>query len=254
MPMDVMINILVALEMLIINTSVVNLCCTRRYSLKKTVFVIIIFTICLIPLSYAGLSRGKNFGNGNGMFALIGALYVFPLKYLYIESWKKIISIACSSWIYTMLIFSASVHTVKMFWTENFTGIVLAVQTVLYPITVTFFISWIKKKLVRALKFMEDETKNIFLIFSLSWFFSMVLFNLHFIYLENGFLKILCLFMLALNVSLNFIIIYYLVVNSKNMSDLKEIAYMDSLTGLKNRNSLFQDAQEMIRKKHKKSQ
>lgn len=244
--MDVLMNTLVALEMLIINMNVVNLCCTKKYSLKKTVFVIVIFTILLVSASYAGLSRGKNFGNGNGMFTLIGALYIVPLKYLYVDSWKRIISIACSSWIYTMLIFSVSVHTVKMFLTENFVGTVLAVQTVLYLITVTFFISWIKKRLVRALKFMKDGTKNIFLIFSLSWFFSMVLFNVHFTYPENGLLKILCLLVLALNVSLNFIIIYYLVVNSKNMSDLKEIAYMDSLTGLKNRNSLFQDAQEII--------
>lgn len=246
--MDVLINILVVLEMLIVNMNVVNLCCTKKYSLKKTVFVIVIFSLLLISVSYTGLSRGKNFGNGNGMFTLIGALYIVPLKYLYVDSWKRIISIVCSSWIYTMLIFSVSVHTVKMFLTENFIGTVLAVQTVLYIITVTFFVSWIKKKLVTALKFMKDETKNIFLIFSLSWFFSTVLFNVHFTYPQNGFLKILCLFVLVLNVTLNFIIIYYLVVNSKNMSDLKEIAYMDNLTGLKNRNSLFQDAQDMIQR------
>ena len=170
--MDVLVNLLVALEMLIINMSVVNLCCERKYSLKKTVFVIVIFSFLLIPVSYAVLSRGKNFGNGNGMFALIGALYIIPLKYLYKESWKRIISIACSSWIYTMLIFSVSVQTVRMFLPKNFAGTVLAVQTGLYFITAAFFVSWIKKRLVRALKIMKDSTKNIFLIFSLSWFFT----------------------------------------------------------------------------------
>ena len=45
-------------------------------------------------------------------------------------------------------------------------------QTGLYFITAAFFVSWIKKRLVRALKIMKDSTKNIFLIFSLSWFFT----------------------------------------------------------------------------------
>ena len=95
---------------------------------------------------------------------------------------------------------------------------------------------------------MEDRTKNIFLIFSLSWFLTMVLFNVQFTYPQNRILKVICLLVMALNVTLNFIIIYYLVINYKNINDLKEIAYMDSPTGLKNRNSLFHDAQELIRK------
>lgn len=247
--MNVLVNLFVALEMLAVNISVVNFCCTRKYSLRKTVFVIAVFSLFLITVSYAGLSRGKNFGNGNGMFALIGALYMFPLKYLYEESWKRIISIACSSWIYTMLIFSVSVHTVKLFRTEHIVDAVLAVQTVLYFITAAFFVSWIKKKLVRALRIMKDGTKNIFLVFSLSWFFTMVLFNVQFTYPQSRILKVIFLLVLALNVSLNFIIIYYLVVNYKDISDLREIAYMDRLTGLKNRNSLFLEAQELIRRK-----
>ncbi|MBS7009181.1 GGDEF domain-containing protein [Anaerostipes sp.] len=246
--MDVLLNILVALEMLTVNMSVVNLCCVRKYSLRKTLLYIVVFSLLLISVSYAGLSRAKNFGNGNGMFTLIGILYLFPLKYLYNESWKRIISIACSSWIYTMLIFSLSVHTAKIFSAGNFIGTVLAVQTILYLITLTFFVSWIKKRLVRVLKIMKDETKNIFLFFSLTWFFTTVLFNVHFTYPQNKLLKIMCLLVLALNASLNFIIIYYLVVNSKDISDLKEIAYVDGLTGLKNRHSLFQDAQELIRR------
>lgn len=83
-----------------------------------------------------------------------------------------------------------------------------------------FFVSWIRKRPVRALEFMEDGTKNIFLIFSLSWFFTMVLFNVQFTYPQNRILKVLCLLVLALNVILNFIIIYYLVVNYKNINDL----------------------------------
>lgn len=245
--MGVMINLFVVLEMLIVNLSVLNLCCTRKYSLKKTVCVIAVFSLFLISVSYAGLSKGRDFGNGNGMFVIIGALYLFPLKYLYAESWKRIITIACSSWIYTTFIFSVSVHSVRMLKTENFAGMVLAVQTGLYFITIVFFISWIKKKLMTALKIMKDGTKNTFLIFSLSWFFTMVLFNIYFTYPQARILAVMCLIVLAVNVSLNFIIIYYLLVNVKSIKDLKEIAYIDSLTGLKNRNSLFQDAQEMIR-------
>ena len=76
-----------------------------------------------------------------------------------------------------------------------------------------FFVSWIREKLVRALKFMEDRTKNIFLIFSFSWFLTMVLFNVQFTYPQNRILKVICLLVMALNVTLNFIIIYYLVIN-----------------------------------------
>ena len=95
-----------------------------------------------------------------------------------------------------------------------------------------FFVSWIRKKPVRALEFMEDGTKNIFLIFSLSWFFTMVLFNVQFTYPQNRILKVLCLLVLALNVTLNFIIIYYLVVNYKNINDLNTKFYLTALKSL----------------------
>ena len=55
---------------------------------------------------------------------------------------------------------------------------------------------------------MEDRTKNIFLIFSFSWFLTMVLFNVQFTYPQNRILKVICLLVMALNVTLNFIIIY----------------------------------------------
>lgn len=249
--MDILVNLLVALEMLAVNLSVTNLCSTRKYSLKRTVFALTAFSVPLIAVSYTVISRGRSFGNGNGMFALIGFLYLIPLKYLYREPVKRIISIACSSWIYTMLIFSISVLTGKMAGTKDLAATVLAVQTVYYLISVTFFISWIKKRLMRTLEIMKDGTKTIFLVFSLSWFFTIVLFNVHFTYPRNGSLKLLCLLALTLNVSLSFVIIYYLVVNSKNINELREIAYTDSLTGLKNRNSLFRDAEEMIRKNQK---
>lgn len=249
--MDILVNLLAALEMLAVNLSVTNFCSTRKYSLKWTVFVLVAFSVPVITVTYTGLSRGRGFGNGNGMFALTGILYLIPLNYLYRETVKRIISIACSSWIYTMLIFSISVLTGKMAGTKDLAATVLAVQTALYLVTVTLFISWIKKRLMRVLQIMKDGTKNIFLVFSLGWFFTVVLFNVHLTYPQNGILKLLCLLALTLNVSLNFVIIYYLVVNSKSISDLKEIAYTDSLTGLKNRNSLFQDAEEMIHKDQK---
>lgn len=66
---------------------------------------------------------------------------------------------------------------------------------------------------------MEDRTKNIFLIFSFSWFLTMVLFNVQFTYPQKRILKVICLLVMALNVTLNFIIIYYLVINYKNIND-----------------------------------
>lgn len=35
--MNVLMNLLVALEMLAVNISVVNFCCSRKYSLKRTI-------------------------------------------------------------------------------------------------------------------------------------------------------------------------------------------------------------------------
>ena len=66
---------------------------------------------------------------------------------------------------------------------------------------------------------MEDRTNIIFLIFSFSWFLTMVLFYVQFTYPQNRILKVICLLVMALNVTLNFIIIYYLVINYKNIND-----------------------------------
>ena len=60
-------------------------------------------------------SPGQPIRERNGLFSVLGFLYLIPIRLLYRESLPRILSIMCSSWIYTMLIFVFSVHFFQPF-------------------------------------------------------------------------------------------------------------------------------------------
>ena len=99
------INVAIVLEMIAVNLTVVDVCSHRKYSLGATAGVLTGFTLAVVGAFYALLSRGTQFGNGNGLSVLAGFLYLIPINWLYEESCRRILTVVCTSWIYTMLVF-----------------------------------------------------------------------------------------------------------------------------------------------------
>lgn len=244
--MQTVIELLTPLQMVIVNLCVVDVCSHRKYSKGKTFGVLFMCTAIIFAVFYLCMSKTEHLGNGNGLFVTVGFLYLIPMKALYRESVTEILSILCSSWIYTTLLFSFSVHTGYFLQPNNLALTVLVIQTVLYVCTVYIFIQWIKSKFLYVLKNITPDMKRYLLYISISWFFTITIINFTFVYNQIGFLKLVSLIALIVNAILTYTLMIHLVKSFRNIGQLEQIVSIDYLTGLKNRMRFFSDVEDYV--------
>ncbi len=106
---------------------------------------------------------------------------LLTLKYLYDEPLNRIIVVVCSSWIYTMFVFSLSVYIARLFDMYSFSLTAFTVQTTIYSLTVYPFLKFVKEKFIYVLKNMPDKTNRYLQNASLTWFATAVVVNLAFV-------------------------------------------------------------------------
>lgn len=245
--MELLINIAVALEMIFVNLTTSYLCLKKKASNLKIISVLTIFTVVVVSMSLLFITRMKIYGNGNGLFAIIGFIYLLPLKYLYDEPLNRIMVVVCSSWIYTMFVFSLSVHIARLFDMYSFSLTAFTVQTTIYALTVYPFLKFVKEKFIYVLKNIPDRTNKYLQNASLTWFATAVVVNLAFVQYDNSYLKLIAILFLAANALTSYLLIHTVVKGSKNIELLQKIAYTDNLTQLRNRTSLFREADDLVK-------
>lgn len=81
--MRIVLHILIVLEMIAVNLTTVHLCSKRKRSLPCLTAVLAGFTALLVGVMLLALSRFPDYGNGNGLFVLVGFLYLPVLMWLY---------------------------------------------------------------------------------------------------------------------------------------------------------------------------
>ena len=229
--MEMALQILMVLEMIVMNMSTVHFCLRRRKSIVRILLIITAYTALVVGGGFLLLSRLPSFGNGNGGFVVVGLLYLFPLKYLYDEPLERLLEVVCTSWIYTMLVFALSVQIAYLFPSDGFTLYALLIQTGLYLLSAVPFLLFI-----RYLR-----------LSSLMWFGTIIFINLSFVETANPLFKPLTLLLLMVNALLTYGLLYQTVKGSRRIARLQDSVCMDGLTALKNRSSLFVDAEALIR-------
>lgn len=244
--MSVVINLLIVLEMLFVNLSVVNVCSQKKHSPAVTFVVLAVFTALLLGSGYVVVSLSSHFGNGNGLFALTGFLYLIPLHCLYHGKVSRILSVMCSAWIYTMIVFVLAVQISKIWGDAYFIQRVLVIQTLLYACSAVAFVRWIKHTLLFVIQNISGRANTYLLYTGLSWFAIIILINLTFIYPDLASLRIAALLVLTVKAYLTYLLMYDLVQSATDVKRLEEIAYIDHLTGIRNRASLFRDAEQFM--------
>lgn len=234
--------------MLSINTYTTYSCSKKKESSFVTVLsvclVTAVFTLLLLPI----VPRLTNFGsrNGNGLFFISGFLYVIPLKYLLNQPIKHMMIIMSSSWIYTMFVFSFSVRVGYLFPLEFLSLAILIVQTLVYAMTFPHFKKFVNKIFIYILRNIENQMINSLLVISLSWFFLIFLLNYTFVEGNSFISEIIILFVIIGNAILSYKLVYNLVSVNNKAKTLSQITKIDTLTQLKNREGLYEDALQKI--------
>ena len=240
--------VLTMLEMLCVNMYTFHKCSAKRVSTFAVILVMGIFTV--LVFGTFGFLLGKLNVLGSGAFMVFGVVYLVPLTFLYRQPVSYSVSIMCSCWIYTMLIYVLSAQVSSLFpqWSYNIS--LLAVQTGLYVLTIRPFSKFVTQKFLYILKNADQKTKKLLLWLGVSWCLFAILLNYTMIFDMPSFgakiTKILSLCASAANALMTYQIFYSFRRENQNALEFGIALRLDALTGLKNRTAFFEEAQVLI--------
>ena len=246
--MKILFHLIVVLEMVFVNLYTFNLCSKQKRKPAVIWTSFALMTAVLVGGMIWLLSPLKNYGNGNGLFVLVGFLYIIPINLLYDQPLKYSLTVMCSAWIYTMTAFTLAVRVGYLFPDQYLTLAATIFQTIFYIVSLWAFLRFVKDKFVYIVKNVQDKTADRLLRLCLSWFISIILLNYVMVADASAILKLLVVLLLSWNVLTCYHLFYSLVSTNKRAQRLKEENRLDPLTGLRNRISFYEDAQSLIEK------
>lgn len=235
------------LEVLIFNLLTINHCSTRKYSVRRTIAVLAVFSAVL--LCFCMIFAEEISFQGNGNLSLFGMIYLLPLKYLYKEKPLLLVVIVCTSWTYTLGILSLSIQIADA--AGGGVLFLLAVETVLFLASVFPFYRWLVSKYVFILKNLESFGERWYKYMALSsclYFLVLVALNNVFLKETGTPLKVFSLTILLATICVFYFILYEIVLNSLRLNKLEHAALHDPLTGLGNRAKLWDRLRELLQK------
>jgi len=238
--------ILLSLEMLFVNLFTSYTCSKKKFSPAFTWGFLSIFTVALFVLvtPFAILRPETNIGSG--LLVLVGFLYLIPLYLLFDQSPKKTALIMFSSWIYTMLVSSLSFRIGRAFPTETPALLPFIVQTIVYILTLHFFLKFVQNKFAKIVQMMEKSLINRTLVISSLWFSLIFMINYTSVMGHNLLLELSILVLLGCTALLTYLLFYSLVSLNQRANTLKLQTKRDQLTKLRNRACLYDDMDELI--------
>lgn len=247
--MDNFFSVLTLLEMLCVNICTFHICAKKRGSVFVVVLTVGLFTVLLFGAFGLLFSNMKLLGSG--IFMVCGMLYLIPLMFLYRQSIRYSITIMCSCWIYTLLIFTLSGKFADIFSQWNYRASLLVIQTALYLLTLWPFYRFVIKKFVYIIRHADQKTGKLLFWLGISWWLFAVFLNYYMLFFDIPspalkIIEILILCTAAVNATMTYQLLYSFRRENQNALEFEHALRLDTLTGLKNRTCFLEDAQAMI--------
>lgn len=244
--METLYLLAIFFEMVIVNFYTLNYCSTAKIRQGILWLYFFLFTFALLSVMALLLPRFSGLGMGNGAFMPLGFIYIVPAYLIYRQSFKHLLIVMCTSWTYTMLIFSMSMRIMMFFPSDTSNLVPLLIQTLLYACTLKSFLCFIKQQFINILRNVDSKTLNGLLFLSFFWFISCVLLNYVLVVHTSSWLEFVLMVMLGTIIFRSYHLFNDLVHARQNAEQLRRQNRTDPLTGLKNRISFYEDAQALI--------
>lgn len=237
------LSALMIVEMLCINLYVSHICFDRKASPVIVVPVMAAFTMLALGISWMTISALP--GYGEGRFIFLGFSYLIPLSLLYRRGIKLTVSVMCLSWSYTMLVFLFSQYLSLFFPASVQALTALAIQTVVYILTLRSFLHLLHEKLLYVIAHTAPDKGNMLFHLSLS---TCVLTSCASWVLSVDFLgaKLALICALAINTAMIYLALYNLTKAQRHAVQTRQESLTDALTGLNNRKAFFEQAQLLV--------
>lgn len=244
--LELILQVIAVVEIALVNLVYINSCLKKKGTFLKriliifTAFIIITFLCLVIHYFYPIFF--------NAIFVLMGFLFIFAFKVIYKNTVTSMITVLCSSYIYTLSVFSLSVQIAGFFDPSKLTLVVLIVENIVLLLTfypVWKFMNVIYKVIVTNL----TDKLQIYLNFTgISLFCTIFVFHISTV-TETPIFNIINVIMLFISASITFFMLYQVVRFKKNAEIMKQAAMYDTLTVLKNRKKFNDDFAELGQKK-----
>ena len=238
--------VITILEVLCISTYTTYKCSKGRRSRLGTLLSLCVVIIAVTAILYPVICLLPGIDRGNGLFMLLGFIYIIPLYFLFDQPLKHLLFIMSSSWIYTMLAYSFSYRAGSLYPTENVGLAAVVVQSVFFVVTLPYYIRLVNNIFVSILKNINSKTLDSLLAISLSWFFILFLSNLIFAGDTSRPFDIILLFVIIVNAILTYKLCFKLVSVNIRAKELSQITKIDALTQLKNREGFYEDVHKKM--------
>lgn len=245
--MSFIYDMITVMEIILINLYIFKKNTKAKYSMTFTIFILLLYTIGLIAVGVVAIKALGIYGNGNGLFTMMGFFYLLPLHYLFEGSSLRHFFVICFAWIYTLSIFSISVQFGYIFQQYGLSFVTMVTQSILLFITFYFVDYFVRHFYVLILQCKEISIQKYLSRTSFLWFLTIFIINMHFIFDQNKYLKIFSILILIINVVFNYLLIYEILIKRKEIGSLEDLVAKDTLTNLGSRIKFTSVVEEKIR-------
>lgn len=244
--MDILLRRLIPFSMLTVNLITTHFCLSKKKNVIKTILFLTVYTGLMVIVSLFIRQRLNQQFLQWGLLLLIGATYYFPIKYLYQEKSRNVIAVMLFSWIHTLSVTFFAVFFSTNYFSNNVGGFAFLVQNSIFIFSTPYIIRFIKTKFIYILDNIPKKMYIYLLALSTIEFFLLIITYL-LLARDNNPIWILTIGVgLALIAIIVFGLIYMIVKNQNEISNLEDVVFIDDLTKLKNRTALFNNLNELV--------
>ncbi len=232
------LHFLPIVEVLFFNLFLIFLCCRRRYSAVRTIFLLALFSAVML-LFLAIFLRHFTFYR-NVFMRLSGFIFLIPFRILYREKFSQLFIITCTCWTYTLGILSLSSRFSAVFFSGSLLPMLIT-ESVLFLLTIFPLCRRIIPKYIFIIKHVGSFEKywNKYIAMNSILYFLALLFLSGVLSDSKSILSILIIALFLSSIYVSYIILYHVVINSLQLCRLDHLTLHDDLTDLGNRTALF---------------
>jgi len=234
-------TILSVIETLIVNLVHTDVIAKRKYSIWLTLIVIICYSALLAGFIYiAGMKTETSV-----RVILVGSTFIIPLYFIYKIGFKELVIVMTYCWSYTLQTNSIAYGIVQYFHMTNPTMYIFIIETILILSTIFFLIKFTRKRFLLILGKSNRNNQNILIVLGFAIFFAIV--GIRFYVSPDKLIYFFLFFSVMVIGWSSYTLMYAIVQSNLSLTDANKIAFKDSLTGIKNRYSLFKELNTLIR-------
>jgi len=240
-----MIRILSSLIILIVNLMTTAYVAKRKRSRLFTYAIIAGFTVFFMGLNQYLLKGVFDITIPFDILAMLSWSYLLVFMIVYDNDVKILIAVMAFSFSHTLLINGFVYHGFILAFGEFDRYAFILVQLIIFSVTTPFIILVLKKSIKNILTHIGNRLYHSLYILPITNF--IVMFVLRFYVSYDRYLTWFVLYAsMLVMITLSYYLIYHIIKGSSNIKKLSRLAYIDPLTNLNNRLSLYRDSNNLF--------